>query len=94
MSLILNIFQKTRKELNLKQDMAKLAIINWAEYNIHMHEVMEQRLFLCTDPEKVPSVSDANRHFLWISKQVNQFWVLKQIGGDFKIINISFRLHS
>ena len=39
--------------MNLKQDMAKLAIINWAEYNIHMHEVMEQRLFLCTNPEIV-----------------------------------------
>ena len=49
--------------------------------------------FLCTNPEKVRSVSEANRHFMWISQQVNHFLVIKQIGSGFNILRISFCLH-
>ena len=58
----------------LKQNRFKLAIINLAEYNIHMHEIKVQNVFLCTNPEKVPSVSEANRHFMWIVNNSTIFW--------------------
>ena len=87
------MIEKTRKNFNLKQNRLKLAIINLAEYNIHMHEIKVQNVFLCTNPEKVPSVSEANRHFMWISKQFNHFLVIKQIGSGFNILRISFCLH-
>ena len=87
------MIEKTRKNFNLKQNRVKLAIINLAEYNIHMHEIKEQNFFLCTNPEKVPSMSEANRQFLWMSKPVNHFLVIKQIGSGFNILRISFCLH-
>ena len=55
------MIEKTRKNFYLKQNRVKLAIINLAEYDIHMHEIVEQNFFPFTNPEKVPSVSEASR---------------------------------
>ena len=93
MSFILKNIEKTRKNFNLKQNRVKLVIINKAEYDIQMHQAKEQNFFLFTNQEKVPSVSEGKRHFLWLCKPVNHLWVVKQIGSGLNILRISFYLH-
>ena len=51
---------------------------------------MEPRFLLCKNPENVPSVSEWNRHFLWMSKPVNQIWVKHKLEVASKSSEIVF----